>query len=466
LTAGLAVGFVIGAAVAAVVVVLLHRLRSGEQLLSHERALDAARSQVTLLESQLDNERRLASERQMAWDEARAALSGEFASLSSTALRASNEQFLQLADGRFELAQQRAKGELDHTTQSIEQLLSPIREQLGRYEDGIRHMERERQHAYSTLVEQVKQLSESQDLLQRETRNLVTALRAPATRGRWGEQQLRRLMELAGMIEHCDFEEQVTQNTDTGRVRPDVIVRLTGGRKFIVDAKVPLQAFLDAIDSTDDAMRRTHMVGHARQLRAHVDSLAKKAYWEQFDFTPEYVIAFIPGDPLLAAALEHDPTLLDHAFEQRVVLATPTSLIALLRTVAFGWQQESLAQNAIEVQKAGSTLYKRLSVFGEHLAKAGRHLGGAVESYNKAVGSLERNVLPQAKRFHDLGVGSSERQMPQPEPIDSTPRLFQAPELTGSEFSDDDESCDVVEIESPVRMLPAPSGEALRARSR
>ncbi len=464
--AGLAIGFVVGALVAVVVTVLLREVRAGKDETAHAVALGGARSEVEQLKSALEAERRIAAERQASWEEARNALKGEFATLSAAALRESNEQFLQLAKGRLELAQQAAKGDLDQRAQSIEQLLAPLREQLGRYEQGMRNLESERQRAYAGLVQQVRQLGDSQERLQLETRNLVTALRAPQTRGRWGELQLRRVMEMAGMIEHCDFDEQVSSQSESGRLRPDVVVRLSGGRNVVVDAKVPLQAFLQAMDASDEDARKSSMIGHARQLRSHVDSLSKKAYWQQFDVTPEYVIAFIPGDPLLAAALEYDPSLLDHAVEHRVILATPTSLIALLRTIAFGWQQESLAENALEVQKAGRELYRRLSTFGDHLARAGRSLGGAVDAYNKAVGSLERNVLPQARRFNDLGVGVSDQPMPEAEPIDSMPRLLQAPELVAGDEASRDEVSDRpdAEQEGAVRMLPLAGIETISSR--
>ncbi|MGO9344137.1 MAG: DNA recombination protein RmuC [Acidimicrobiales bacterium] len=463
---GLAIGFVVGALVAVFVAVLLRSVRAGREESYHAIELARARSDAELLQAELQAERRVSAERQVAWEEARNSLKGEFATLSATALRQSNEQFLQLAKGKLELAQQAAKGDLDQRTRSIEQLLEPLREQLGRYEEGMRHLESERQRAYAGLVQQVKQLGDSHDRLQLETRNLVTALRAPATRGRWGELQLRRVMEMAGMLEHCDFDEQVTSQSESGRMRPDVVVRLSGGRNVVVDAKVPLQAFLEAMEALDDDTRKSNMIGHARQLRAHVDSLSKKAYWQQFDVTPEYVIAFIPGDPLLAAALEHDPSLLDHAVEHRVILATPTSLIALLRTIAFGWQQESLAENALEVQKAGRELYRRLSTFGDHLAKAGRSLGGAVDAYNKAVGSLERNVLPQARRFNDLGVGVSDQPMPEAEPIDAMPRLLQAPELVAGDLDSHDGESGLTgaEPEGPVRMLPLAGIETMSSR--
>jgi DNA recombination protein RmuC len=459
-TTGLAIGFVIGALVAGVVAVLLRSVRASTVESAHAIEVARARSEAEQLKAELQSERRVSAERQVAWEEARNSLKGEFATLSAAALRQSNEQFLQLAEGKLELTQQAAKSDLDQRTRSIEQLVEPMREQLGRYEEGLRRLESERQRAYAGLLQQVKQLGDSHDRLQLETRNLVTALRAPATRGRWGELQLRRVMEMAGMLEHCDFDEQVTSQSESGRMRPDVVVRLSGGRNVVVDAKVPLQAFLEAMEALDEDSRKSNMIGHARQLRAHVDSLSKKAYWQQFDVTPEYVIAFIPGDPLLAAALEHDPSLLDHAVEHRVILATPTSLIALLRTIAFGWQQESLAENALEVQKAGRELYRRLSTFGDHLAKTGRSLGSAVDAYNKAVGSLERNVLPQARRFNDLGVGVSDQPMPEAEPIDAMPRLLQSPELVAGDPESHDEESDLEEAEreGPVRMFPFIAG--------
>ncbi|MDE3087207.1 MAG: DNA recombination protein RmuC, partial [Acidobacteriota bacterium] len=371
-----------------------------------------------------------AAERQASWEETRRQLAGEFAALSAKALEHNTSQFLELADARLQATRQEATGELEQRRQAIEQLLTPLRDQLGRYEQGLRLLELERQKAYTGLAEAVRHLSDSQDRLQAETRNLVTALRAPATRGRWGEMQLRRVVEMAGMLEHCDFDEQVSATGDEGRIRPDMVVHLPGARSVVVDAKVPLQAFLEAVEATDEEQRRTHLVAHARQLRAHVDALAKKGYWQQFDRSPEFVVAFVPGDPLLAAAFEHDPTLLEHAMSSHVVLATPTNLIALLRTVAASWQQEAVAENAREVQRIGRDLYKRLCTFGDHLARTGRGLAGAVDAYNKAVGSLERSVLPQARRFQDLGVvGSGEKELGELDELETAVRRPEAPEL-------------------------------------
>ncbi|HEY7948068.1 MAG TPA: DNA recombination protein RmuC [Acidimicrobiales bacterium] len=432
---GLIVGIVAGVAVggAVVLVVSSGRLsrREAELQTEHAAASAAAQADVVRLGGLLDRERAAAAERQATHDEARELAAGVFAELSTKALEQNNAQFLALADARLMEARQAAQGDLDQRRQAIEQLLSPLADQLGRYEQGLRLLELERQRAYTGLSAQVRQLAESQDKLQSETRNLVTALRSPATRGRWGEMQLRRVVEMAGMLEHCDFDEQVHTVGDEGRLRPDMVVHLPGAKRVVVDAKVPLQAFLDATDAVDEASRKGHLVTHARQLRTHVDALSKKSYWQQFDDTPEFVIAFIPGDPLLAAALEHDSSLLEHAVTNHVLLATPTTLIGLLRAVAYGWQQDALAENAREVQQIGRELYKRLATFGEHMAKTGRSLSGAVDAYNKAVGSLERNVMPQARRFQELGVGGSDKDVPMLDPVDAVARTLQGPELSG-----------------------------------
>jgi DNA recombination protein RmuC len=275
-------------------------------------------------------------------------------------------------------------------------------------------------------------LSTSHDHLQKETRSLVTALRAPQTRGRWGELQLRRVVEMAGMLERCDFDEQVTSTTDSGRLRPDMVVHLPGGKNVAVDAKVPMQAFLDANEAEDETTRRMHLANHGRQLKAHVDALAKKEYWKQVDPSPEFVVAFVPGDPLLTTALEHVPGLMEHAVANHVLLATPTSLIALLRAVAYGWQQDAMAESAREVQQLGAELYQRLSVLGDHFAGVGKGLNGAVAAYNKAVGSLEGRVLVTARRFADMGViGTGEKDIAPSITVDAAPRALQSPELGG-----------------------------------
>ncbi|HXQ58947.1 MAG TPA: DNA recombination protein RmuC [Acidimicrobiales bacterium] len=432
---GLIVGIVVGVTVGAAVVLVVSSGRLSQRVAAlqsdHAAASAAAQADVVRLSGLLDREQATAAERQATHDEARELAAGVFAELSTRALEQNNAQFLALAEARLQESRQAAQGDLDQRRQAIEQLLTPLADQLNRYEQGLRLLELERQRAYTGLSAQVRQLAESQDKLQSETRNLVTALRSPATRGRWGEMQLRRVVEMAGMLEHCDFDEQVQTVGDEGRLRPDMVVHLPGAKRVVVDAKVPLQAFLDATDADDEPSRKAHLVSHARQLRAHVDALSKKSYWQQFDDTPEFVIAFIPGDPLLAAALEHDSSLLEHAVTNHVLLATPTTLIGLLRAVAYGWQQDALAENAREVQQIGRELYKRLATFGEHMAKTGRSLSGAVDAYNKAVGSLERNVMPQARRFQELGVGGSDKDVPMLDPVDAVARTLQGPELSG-----------------------------------
>lgn len=399
----------------------------------HERRAAASEAEVARLSAELNHERLSSQQRAADFEKTRAHLTGEFARLSAEALHQNNERFLQLADTKLSETRRAADGELAKRQQAIEQLLAPIGEQLEKYEEGMQRLEVERQRAYTTLTEQMKYLSTSHEQLQKETRNLVTALRSPQTRGRWGELQLRRVVEMAGMIEHCDFDEQVTTDSERGRLRPDMVVHLPGGRKVAVDAKVPMQAFLDANEADDEMLRRSSLANHGRQMKAHVDSLAKKEYWKRIDPSPEFVVAFIPGDPLLTAALEHEPGLMEHAAANHVLLATPTSLIALLRAVAYGWQQDSLAENARQIQRDGAQLYERLALLGEHFAGVGKGLNSAVVAYNRAVGSLESRVLVTARRFVDKGVvGAGEKELPCPAPVDTFTRALQSPELNGS----------------------------------
>ncbi|HEY7947647.1 MAG TPA: DNA recombination protein RmuC [Acidimicrobiales bacterium] len=401
------------------------------QMAEQQQHLVTLQGDAARLTTELDHERKAAEQRAVTFDETRSQLTGEFARLSTLALQQNNEQFLQLADTKLKETRQAAEGELAKRQEAIELLLKPIGEQLGKYEAGIQRLEVERQRAYTTLTEQMKNLSASHDHLQKETRNLVTALRSPQTRGRWGELQLRRVVEMAGMLEHCDFDEQVTSDGDSGRMRPDMVVHLPGNKNVVVDAKVPMQAFLDANDADDESVRRGHLASHGRQMKAHVDALSKKEYWKRVEPSPEFVVAFIPGDPLLTAALEHEPGLMEYAVANHVLLATPTSLIALLRAVAYGWQQDALAENAREVQLLGAELYQRLSVLGDHFSSVGKGLNNAVTAYNRAVGSLEGRVLVTARRFVEMGVvGAGDKELAAPPSVDSTTRALQSPELT------------------------------------
>jgi DNA recombination protein RmuC len=460
----LVVGLVIGVVVGAVVGVLVLRARSAtvaarladarealarqaEELDRGRRELEVARTDAARLSARVEHQERAAAERAAAAEHEREVLRGSFAELSSQALQRNAEQFLTLADTRLREAQQAASGDLAKRQQAISQLLGPLHETLTKYEEGLRLLELDRQNAYATLTEQVKQLGTTNDRLQRETSNLVTALRAPQTRGRWGEVQLRRVVEMAGMVAHCDFTEQVSVATEDGQLRPDLLVHLPGGAQVVVDAKVPLDAFLKAAEAEGEDERKVQLLAHARQVRTHVDQLAKKQYWNQFDPTPDFVVAFVPGDPLLAAAFEHDPTLMEHAVDSRVLLTTPTSLIALLRTIAFGWQQEDLSANAREVQQLGADLYDRLRIMGGHLGRLHKSLTSSVEAYNDAVGSLESRVLVTARRFPELGVvGGGAQEIPETKAVSATPRSPQAPELLAPEE----------DPPAPLAVLPEP----------
>jgi len=321
----------------------------------------------------------------------------------------------------------------DHNQAAVAHAVAPLQQALHRYEERVAELERDRVGAYQALREQVRGMHEISGELRTETRQLVSALRAPQVRGRWGEHQLRRIVEAAGMLEHCDFSEQVTAVTDDGIVRPDLVVRLHGDRQVVVDAKAPFDAYLSAMEARDESTRNGLLAQHAKHLRVHVDALAAKSYWAAFEPTPDFVVLFVPADPFLDAALQHDPTLLEHAFTRDVVLATPATLVALLRTIAFVWRQEALARNAVVVHTLGRELYARLSTMGDHLAKVGTSLTGAVTAYNKAVGSIEARVLVTARRMAELGVSAAE--LGAPEQVEVAARALQAPELVDSEYA-------------------------------
>ena len=311
--------------------------------------------------------------------------------------------------------------------EAVARAVAPLHDALQRYERRVAELEHERVDAYAELREQVRSMGAVSGELRAETRQLVAALRAPQVRGRWGEHQLRRIVEAAGLLEHCDFAEQVTAATDSRGVRPDLVVRLHGGRTVVVDAKAPFEAYLSAMESRDERSRDTHLDQHARHLRGHVDALAAKAYWTAFECTPDFVVLFVPADPFLDAALQRDPVLMEHALSRNVVLATPATLIALLRTVAHAWRQEALARNAAAVHGLARELYRRLATLGEHVGKLGASLSAAVTAYNRAVGSLESRVLVSARKLAEMGVSNDELEAPAQ--VDLAPRQPQAPEL-------------------------------------
>ncbi len=353
--------------------------------------------------------------------QARLELAETFQALSGEALKQNNEAFLNLARSSFETLQAEAKGDLAQRQQAIDSLVKPLQDSLHRYDDQLRQLEQSRQAAYGGLDQHLKLLAESQQKLQSETGNLVKALRAPAVRGQWGEITLKRVAELSGMVAHCDFFEQESITVDGSRLRPDMVVQLPGGRQIIVDAKTVLAGYLDAHEAATEELRLEGMRRHAAQVRSRMDELSLKAYWNQFAQAPEFVVLFLPGEQFLGAALEHDPRLIEDGFQRSVVLATPTTLMALLRAVAYGWRQEKMTEHAEEAGRLGKDLYERMAVLTEHLNDVGQALGKSVLSYNKAVGSLETRILPAARRFKELGV-SSEKEIPRLDPVEFVSR--------------------------------------------
>jgi DNA recombination protein RmuC len=395
--------------------------------LYHNSRLQELRRKHERLEDELELERRMITERDVALHTMNATIKDSFASMASAALRNNNEQFLHLARENLGAFQARADNDLEKREQAVENLVKPIRAALEKNEQQVRRMEAERREAQGALTRQLEMLFESHRLLQGETRNLVQALRRPEVRGQWGEMTLKRLAELAGMVDHCDFYEQESVDSDTGRLRPDMVIRLPDRRDIVVDAKTPLDAYLSAIEATDDNSRKLQLERHARNVRQRVRELAGKAYWDQFTDSPDFVVLFIPGEQFLAAALEIDHKLLEEALAQHIILATPSSFVALLRAVAYGWRQEALAKNAEVIREIGQDLYSRLATFSEHLAKLGRSLDSSVESFNRAVGSFDTRVLPGARRFVELGI-NTRRQVPEPDQIEHGTRRVESRE--------------------------------------
>ena len=341
-------------------------------------------------------------------DQARFQLADTFSQLSNAALNQNNEQFLKLAEENLKRYQSEAKADLQTREQAIEQLVKPINDALTKTSQQITDIEKERQQAFGQIHSTIRHMHEGQQSLKQETQNLVQALRRPEVRGQWGEMTLRRLAELSGMIAHCDFYEQPSQTTETGRIRPDMIVRLPENREIIVDAKTPLDAYLSAIQTTDDVIKSKELRRHVSAIRQHAKALAAKNYWAEYSQSPEFVVLFIPGEHFLSAALELEPELLEETMQSNIILATPSNFIAILRAVSNGWKQQALTENAMIIRDLGETLYKRLSVFSGHLGRLGNSLNSSVEHFNKTVGSLERQVLPSGRRFLDMGIRAKE----------------------------------------------------------
>lgn len=342
----------------------------------------------------------------------------QFKGISTDILKQSNDSFMQLASTTFEKYHAKAEAVFEQKHSSIHQLVEPVKESLTQVDHKLVELEKARVSAYASLKQQVDSLLQSQKDLRSETANLVKALRQPMTRGRWGEMQLKRVVEMAGMVEHCDFYEQQQVIAGESRLRPDLIVHLPGNKHIIIDAKAPLEAYLDGIEVEDETIRKQKMMLHARQIRHHIAELGKKSYWEQFEHSPEFVVLFLPGETFFSAALQYDPTLIEAGVDQKVILATPTTLIALLRAVCYGWRQESLSRNAEEISILGKELYKRLCDMSGHWGRVGKSLQSAVSAYNQAVGSFENRVMPQARRFKELKSTGESHEIEPPEPIE------------------------------------------------
>lgn len=394
------------------------------------------RAQVAALETRLAHEREATAEKLRLIEAARAQLSEAFQALSAEALRNNNQAFLDLARQSLAAQQEAARGELETRRQAVEALVKPLAESLERLGQQTQALEQARAVAYVGLTEQIRALMAAQEGLRTETGRLVAALRRPEVRGRWGEMQLKRVVEMAGMQAHCDFFEQTSGEADGRRPRPDMLVRLPAGKSVIVDAKAPVAAYLDALEAEGEAQRQHHLLRYARHVREHVQALGAKAYWEQFQPSPEFVVLFLPGEAFFSAALAQDPQLIEYAGEHKVILATPTTLIALLKAVYYGWREAALAENARTISELGAQLYERLAKLAEHWSAVGRSLGQAVEAYNRATGTLESRVLVTARRFEALQAAPTGREIASPGPVEHSPRSLAAPELTQTDTTE------------------------------
>lgn len=402
---------------------LFGRLQAGKKterlLLTREELLQ----RLSRAEARLEVQEQSHAEKLRLLEDNRQQLETQFQALAAQALNANNRNFLDLAKATLDSYQQQATGELETRRQAIDQLVIPLKESLQQVSGKIDQLEQARTGAYARLDEQLKTLVQSQNMLQKETGNLARALHTPAVRGRWGEIQLRKVVEMAGMVNYCDFVEQ--ESADSGRLRPDMIIRLPNGRNIVVDSKAPLQAYLESLESVDEEQRKNRLTHHARQIRSHLQQLSAKNYWEQFQPTPEFVVLFLPGETFFSAALAQDPGLIEAGVDRKVLLATPTTLIALLRSVAYGWQQEQLTENAAIISQLGRDIHDRLAILNQHFIQMGKGLERAVESYNKGMASLDSRVMVTARKIKELGAGSS-KEIEQSEQIDRRPRTSQS----------------------------------------
>jgi DNA recombination protein RmuC len=406
----------------------------------------ASRPAQARLRSELEKDRAVHAERLAAYQDAEAKLRDAFQALSADALKTNNEAFLSLAETRMREARTEAAGDIDARKKAIEDLLAPMAKTLDQVDREIKDSERRRVESGAQLMQRIASLDTAGQGLRDETRRLTDALKRPGVRGRWGELQLKRVVELAGMIEYCDFMEQHTMQVgDDERIRPDVIVRLPGGKRIVIDAKAPLDAYLRALEAPDEIARQNLLGEHAKQVRNHISQLSAKSYFEKVASTPEFVVMFLPGEMFFSAALEQDPSLIECGVEKRVIPASPTTLIALLRAVAYGWQQEAMEENARKISENGKNLYESVRALAGHFQALGVKLKSSLEAYNDAVGSLEGNVLVKARKFKELQAANGGEEIKPLEPIDRVPRMLQAAELTdGLPFHDEEEEVEPV----------------------